>query len=772
MFYAESILSKKGSLSKIWLAAHWDKKLSKQEVYKTDIADSVLHIKQGGAAGEHDRIPVSLRLSGHLLLGLVKIYQRKTQYLYSDCSDAMLKIKMAFRPGVVDLPAESAGAGAGAVAVSEFEMMHDADDFDAIEPQLDEWMQTTLSAQHVSRSVDITLEITPRLRGAPGSGSAVSSTTSSALALQQQAARLRAQGGARAEEDEADDKEEWVPFEFDEPLGAGGAGTPSVHSQASSVDVEVAREGSARRSSVAALDSSALLKQQAAKASSVASGASVSELETSHVSLTAREAVARQSLLDLGAQAAAEAQAARLSAGDLDVRLDDEDEVAFHPQDEEEEEQQQQQQQDQEQEQEPVVHTTTTVLEPELGKAASKAKKAKKKARVEEAEEEQEEQGELERKSKKVKRARKAATGEAGAARAQAVALDTVVTLTLKQLQADPSTLAVARPSLRELARAAQRAEAAEDGPLQSRLLRFAEPEQAPLSGAARLEALERAVHRSSIFGLHKAYGKLFAGHCKRTLPYAAADAVQGAEQEEEEDLEVEGARESVAAKRAAKRASEPRLASKQRAEVGELEAQPNAPHEDEDEPAYFAADDEEDRGFSPVASERSARKSEALKGPAAEDTDVAMADTKEHESPSASGSKKRARARVEAEAEAQARQRERAAEDDDESSEDEEQQAEEIAPAGGPEVGTEKNWHRRTVKMMKLCTALLETEDEVTYQSLAEGKKRRIVAGCFFEILQLKTWDRIHLTQERPYGDIVMSRGPKFDDPVPSAAT
>ncbi|XP_049851139.1 double-strand-break repair protein rad21 homolog [Schistocerca gregaria] len=47
---------------------------------------------------------MALRLSGHLLLGVVKIYCRKVYYLYNDCSEALVKIKMAFRPTVnIDL---------------------------------------------------------------------------------------------------------------------------------------------------------------------------------------------------------------------------------------------------------------------------------------------------------------------------------------------------------------------------------------------------------------------------------------------------------------------------------------------------------------------------------------------------------------------------------------------------------------------------------------------------------------------------------------------
>jgi cohesin complex subunit SCC1 len=41
MFYSQIILAKKGPLGKIWLAAHWDKKLTKAQVFQTDIETSV-----------------------------------------------------------------------------------------------------------------------------------------------------------------------------------------------------------------------------------------------------------------------------------------------------------------------------------------------------------------------------------------------------------------------------------------------------------------------------------------------------------------------------------------------------------------------------------------------------------------------------------------------------------------------------------------------------------------------------------------------------------
>jgi N terminus of Rad21 / Rec8 like protein len=41
---------------------------------------------------------MALRLSGQLLLGVVRIYSRKAKYLLDDCNEALLKIKMVSGP--------------------------------------------------------------------------------------------------------------------------------------------------------------------------------------------------------------------------------------------------------------------------------------------------------------------------------------------------------------------------------------------------------------------------------------------------------------------------------------------------------------------------------------------------------------------------------------------------------------------------------------------------------------------------------------------------
>lgn len=99
MFYSETLLSKTGPLARVWLSANLERKLSKTHILQSNIETSV------GAIVGQDQAPMALRLSGQLLLGVVRIYSRKARYLLEDCNEALMKIKMAFRPGNVDLPA-------------------------------------------------------------------------------------------------------------------------------------------------------------------------------------------------------------------------------------------------------------------------------------------------------------------------------------------------------------------------------------------------------------------------------------------------------------------------------------------------------------------------------------------------------------------------------------------------------------------------------------------------------------------------------------------
>lgn len=85
MFYSDSILCRKGPLAVIWLAAHWERKLTKQQITSTDISASIQEL---------DHMPaMALRLKGQLLLGMTRIYGKKAIYLAEDCNETMDRMK-------------------------------------------------------------------------------------------------------------------------------------------------------------------------------------------------------------------------------------------------------------------------------------------------------------------------------------------------------------------------------------------------------------------------------------------------------------------------------------------------------------------------------------------------------------------------------------------------------------------------------------------------------------------------------------------------------
>jgi len=144
MFYSQVILAKKGPLAKVWLAAHWgDKKLARPQIFATDIAQSVDTIV-------NPTMPLALRMSGHLLLGVVRIYSRKVKYVLNDCTEAMLKLQMAFtnqqQKGKELL--DSTGGAAGNVGNSsapvanfgEYDQVHVVEGFCLPLPDNSEWI--------------------------------------------------------------------------------------------------------------------------------------------------------------------------------------------------------------------------------------------------------------------------------------------------------------------------------------------------------------------------------------------------------------------------------------------------------------------------------------------------------------------------------------------------------------------------------------------------------------------------------------------------------
>ncbi|KAL7686260.1 putative rad21/Rec8-like protein [Plasmopara halstedii] len=212
MFYSQIILAKKGPLGKIWLAAHWDKKLNKQQIFTADIHSSVQSIV-------NPQVPLALRVSGHLLLGVVRIYSRKVKYLYSDCSEALVKIKLAFRPGIVDLPANNQQASSHAINVSNFgefeaEVTYSIESIPV--PSLDEWIAA--SSQTMAKRQDITLADSLDLH---------------------RGSNAFAERDVIAMEDSFGNEGDWHAFDLEDNFGSSGMDMSTVS------DIEVAREADA-----------------------------------------------------------------------------------------------------------------------------------------------------------------------------------------------------------------------------------------------------------------------------------------------------------------------------------------------------------------------------------------------------------------------------------------------------------------------------------------------------------------------------------------------
>lgn len=132
MFYSDVILSKRGPLAKVWLAAHAERRLTKAQLIQTDIEETVASI-----IGQ-DVMPMALRLSGQLLLGVTRIYSRKAKFLLDDCSDALMKLKTAFRTGTIDFTTDMAPIAAQHNNVT-LPLTHTAYDFALPDPALEGW---------------------------------------------------------------------------------------------------------------------------------------------------------------------------------------------------------------------------------------------------------------------------------------------------------------------------------------------------------------------------------------------------------------------------------------------------------------------------------------------------------------------------------------------------------------------------------------------------------------------------------------------------------
>ena len=108
MFFVPDILVRKGPLSIVWLAAHYDKKLTKFQVMSSNIDDLINIITSSN-------IKISLRITCDLMIGLSKLIKIKSKFLYNESNRRTTAIhimagqingrtKSKSRTKVIDLP--------------------------------------------------------------------------------------------------------------------------------------------------------------------------------------------------------------------------------------------------------------------------------------------------------------------------------------------------------------------------------------------------------------------------------------------------------------------------------------------------------------------------------------------------------------------------------------------------------------------------------------------------------------------------------------------
>ncbi|OAY54709.1 sister chromatid cohesion 1 protein 3 isoform X2 [Manihot esculenta] len=144
MFYSHTFLARKGPLGTVWCAAHLQHRLKKSHYTSTDISSTVDRIM-------FPEVPIALRMSGHLLLGVVRIYSKKVDYLYHDCNVILIGLRKAFASTEVNLPENATTAKFESVTLPQ------TFDLDALDVDLDVYPDGSPDT-HTRSQEEITLQ--------------------------------------------------------------------------------------------------------------------------------------------------------------------------------------------------------------------------------------------------------------------------------------------------------------------------------------------------------------------------------------------------------------------------------------------------------------------------------------------------------------------------------------------------------------------------------------------------------------------------------------
>ncbi|CAI9262789.1 unnamed protein product [Lactuca saligna] len=125
MFYSHNLLARKGPLGTVWCAAHLQNKLKKSNYITVNIPSTVEQIM-------NPQVPIALRMSGHLLLGVVRIYSKKVEYLQHDCNVLRIDISKVYANADINLPEDANQAKFDSITLPDrFDLdLMDIDDYD------------------------------------------------------------------------------------------------------------------------------------------------------------------------------------------------------------------------------------------------------------------------------------------------------------------------------------------------------------------------------------------------------------------------------------------------------------------------------------------------------------------------------------------------------------------------------------------------------------------------------------------------------------------
>ncbi|KAM3258964.1 hypothetical protein ACQJBY_050621 [Aegilops geniculata] len=126
MFYSHSVLARKSPLGTVWIAAHLERKVNRTQIDGVDVPSYAASIMD-------PEVPIALRLSGHLLLGLVRIYSWKVNHLFQDCNRMLSAVRTAFASmEAIDLPVDADRAPFEVITLPETFSLDDLSLDDAI----------------------------------------------------------------------------------------------------------------------------------------------------------------------------------------------------------------------------------------------------------------------------------------------------------------------------------------------------------------------------------------------------------------------------------------------------------------------------------------------------------------------------------------------------------------------------------------------------------------------------------------------------------------